>query len=191
MASVLKPAFECATCGSDACAGPRYIIADVRGHCLPPRVCGQRNSQQQGQQHDLPPHLRVCLFIKVVGVDCQLKNHNTVCSHWPVFPIAVDLGAVNSLTKSVVWVVGLVRDPSISYTIDNQTTNLRPYYTTQYGTTESAVCAMTSPSRFLLMKFSLNSSSLILTTRSAGPRHSTRKYAKKQPKSHPTESSST
>ncbi|EPS95243.1 hypothetical protein FOMPIDRAFT_1054403 [Fomitopsis schrenkii] len=58
---------------------------------------------------------------------------------WPVFPIAVDLGSVSSSAEPIVWVVGFVRDPSISYTIGGQTEALRPYYTTKYSTVESAL----------------------------------------------------
>ncbi|KAH9914014.1 uncharacterized protein B0H18DRAFT_887524 [Fomitopsis serialis] len=58
---------------------------------------------------------------------------------WPVFPISVDLGSVASLDSPVVWTVGYVRDPSISYTLSGNTVSLRPYYTTQYPTTEDAL----------------------------------------------------
>ena len=70
----------------------------------------------------------------------QLKNGKPAYSHWPVFPISVNLGNVDSSTEPIVWVVGFVRDPSISYTTDNQIAHLRPYYTTQYSAVESAVC---------------------------------------------------
>ena len=60
-------------------------------------------------------------------------------SDWPVFPIAVDLGSVTSSAEPIVWVIGLVRDPSISYTIGGKVESLHPYYTTQYSTVQSAV----------------------------------------------------
>ena len=53
--------------------------------------------------------------------------------------------------EPVVWVVGFVRDPSISYTIGGQTEYLRPYYTTEYNTVEAAVrIVITSTSSLLL-----------------------------------------
>ncbi|KAH9913166.1 uncharacterized protein B0H18DRAFT_941756 [Fomitopsis serialis] len=58
---------------------------------------------------------------------------------WPVFPISVDLGSVASLDSPVVWAIGYVRDPSISYALSGNTESLRPYYTTQYPTTEDAL----------------------------------------------------
>ena len=67
------------------------------------------------------------------------KNADFYNSDWPVFPIAVDLGSVSSSAEPIVWVVGFVRDPSISYTIGGQAESLRPYYTTEFDTVESAV----------------------------------------------------
>ncbi|KAH9914021.1 uncharacterized protein B0H18DRAFT_887542 [Fomitopsis serialis] len=58
---------------------------------------------------------------------------------WPIFPMSVDLGSVASLESPVVWAVGYVRDPSISYPLLGNTASLRPYYTTQYPTTEEAL----------------------------------------------------
>ncbi|KAH9924482.1 uncharacterized protein B0H18DRAFT_1211906 [Fomitopsis serialis] len=57
----------------------------------------------------------------------------------PIFPISVDLGSVAFVDSPVVWAVGYVRDPSISYTLSGSTASLRPYYTTQYPTTEEAL----------------------------------------------------
>ena len=70
----------------------------------------------------------------------------------PVFPIAVDLGSVKSSIQPIVWVVGFVRDPSISYTIDHQTESLRPYYTTQYPTIQAAVRAITHLTPLVLIR---------------------------------------
>ena len=53
--------------------------------------------------------------------------------------------------EPVVWVVGFVRDPSISYTIVGQTDYLRPYYTTEYHTVEAAVRAMINSTCSLLL----------------------------------------
>ena len=77
-------------------------------------------------------------------LDCEPRSANVLSSDWPVFPIAVDLGSVTSSAEPIVWVIGLVRDPSVSYTIGGQAKSLRPYYTTQYSTVESAVCAIVS-----------------------------------------------
>ncbi|KAH9914017.1 uncharacterized protein B0H18DRAFT_151561 [Fomitopsis serialis] len=70
------------------------------------------------------------------------NNNNTfrdIDVDWPVFPISVDLGSVAFVDSPVVWAVGYVRDPSISYTLSGNTESLRPYYTTQYPTTEEAL----------------------------------------------------
>ena len=65
----------------------------------------------------------------------------------PVFPIAVDLGSVESSIQPIVWVVGLVRDPSVSYAVSGQTESLHPYFTTQYPTIEAAVRVITHPAQ--------------------------------------------
>ncbi|KAH9920686.1 uncharacterized protein B0H18DRAFT_1213278 [Fomitopsis serialis] len=80
-------------------------------------------------------------FIQTGGVNGN-DNNNTdrnIDADLPVFPIAVDFGSVSSLDSPVVWVVGYVRDPSISYNLSGTITSLRPYYTTQFNTTENAL----------------------------------------------------
>ncbi|KAH9914023.1 uncharacterized protein B0H18DRAFT_1125885 [Fomitopsis serialis] len=67
------------------------------------------------------------------------SSRSAMLPDWPVFPISVDLGSVASLDSPVVWVIGHVRDPSISYTLSGKPESLRPYYTTQYSTTEDAL----------------------------------------------------
>ncbi|EPS95242.1 hypothetical protein FOMPIDRAFT_1054402 [Fomitopsis schrenkii] len=70
------------------------------------------------------------------------KNNMTsrgITVDFPVFPIAVDLGNVTTSAAPIVWAVGYVRDPSISYALGGQTEQLRPYYTTQYGTITDAL----------------------------------------------------
>ena len=60
--------------------------------------------------------------------------------NWSVFGLAVDLGTIQSTTSPVTWSIGLVRDPSISYTTPNGTVQQRrPYYVTQYQSVEDAV----------------------------------------------------
>lgn len=85
-------------------------------------------------------------------LDIRSTSANLRFSDWPVFPIAVDLGSVSSSAEPIVWVVGFVRDPSISYTIGGQTEALRPYYTTKYSTVESAVRVAADLSPFLLIR---------------------------------------
>ncbi|KAH9924399.1 uncharacterized protein B0H18DRAFT_1119936 [Fomitopsis serialis] len=80
-------------------------------------------------------------FIQTGGVNNNDDNstNRNIDADWPVFPIAVDFGSVASLDSPAVWVVGYVRDPSISYNSSGTTTSLRPYYTTQFNITENAL----------------------------------------------------
>ncbi|KZT68277.1 hypothetical protein DAEQUDRAFT_337507 [Daedalea quercina L-15889] len=80
-------------------------------------------------------------FVLAGGVNSKNDNNTfrNITDDWPIFPISINLGSVASPSTPVVWTVGYVRDPSISYTLSGQTTSLRPYYTTQYSTLEAAL----------------------------------------------------
>ncbi|KAH9830721.1 uncharacterized protein C8Q71DRAFT_319596 [Rhodofomes roseus] len=80
-------------------------------------------------------------FISGGGVNAN-ENDSTnraINNDYPAFAISVNLGNVSSVNSHIVWVVGYVRDPNIDYTLSGNTTSLRPYYTTNFSTIESAL----------------------------------------------------
>ncbi|TFY56071.1 hypothetical protein EVJ58_g7853 [Rhodofomes roseus] len=80
-------------------------------------------------------------FILAAGVNSNDNNstNRAINSLWPVFPISVNLGSVSSVDQPIVWIIGYVRDPNINYTLSGNSASLRPYYTANFSTTESAL----------------------------------------------------
>jgi hypothetical protein len=65
----------------------------------------------------------------------------TILSNQPVYAFAVDLGTVSPGTQPepVVWALGLVRDPLVTFATESSAQNCSGYYKTQYSTPETAV----------------------------------------------------
>ncbi|KIK51199.1 hypothetical protein GYMLUDRAFT_181751 [Collybiopsis luxurians FD-317 M1] len=62
--------------------------------------------------------------------------------NWPIFAFSQDLGNISSTSLPVVWALGLVRDPDISYASTATTRNQPrcPYFFTKYPEVATAVC---------------------------------------------------
>ncbi|KZT68279.1 hypothetical protein DAEQUDRAFT_337808 [Daedalea quercina L-15889] len=76
------------------------------------------------------------------------KNSNDtyrgITTDLPVFAFSVDFGNVSATQSPVVWAVGYARDPSIEYSLEEEVTTLRPYYSTQYSNIEDVIEAFVS-----------------------------------------------
>ncbi|KAI0072439.1 hypothetical protein K474DRAFT_1667817 [Panus rudis PR-1116 ss-1] len=107
-------------------------------------VLAMRNSLQ----------LNLCAAI---DVDCRssfektgiasgtLSSPQPIAVPFPVFGISVSLGNITSTSDPVTWAIGVIRDPSIQYTLpDNVVQQRSPYYVTSYPTISSAVDAFLS-----------------------------------------------
>nr|VWO99943.1 Hypoxanthine-guanine phosphoribosyltransferase [Ganoderma boninense] len=68
----------------------------------------------------------------------------TIQPNFSVFAFAVDLGTIQSTASPVIWSVGYVRNPSITYTTPGGAVQQRkPYYMTQYNSVEDVIDAFT------------------------------------------------
>ena len=65
----------------------------------------------------------------------QLFKSKLPVSNWPMFAFSRDLGTISSSQESVVWAIGLVRDPSINYMSQER----HPYFWTKYNYINDAV----------------------------------------------------
>ncbi len=63
---------------------------------------------------------------------------------WPAFSFSVDLGTITSGAQvdPVVWTLGLVRDPLVTYTVDGSEQSRRAYYWSNYSSPEEVVCSL-------------------------------------------------
>ncbi|KAG7090517.1 hypothetical protein E1B28_009628 [Marasmius oreades] len=60
-------------------------------------------------------------------------DFRNINDNYPIFGYAHDLGSVTSTPVSVVWAVGLARNPVIRQTSGSDTLDLLPYWTTKYS----------------------------------------------------------
>ncbi|KAK0490834.1 hypothetical protein IW261DRAFT_1547137 [Armillaria novae-zelandiae] len=68
-------------------------------------------------------------------------NFRAVSDNWPVFALAGDLGSVSSPTEPLVFAIGHIRDPAISYVVANNGHQDRSlYFWSQYSDAASLVC---------------------------------------------------
>ncbi len=64
----------------------------------------------------------------------------SLVSHFVVLGHAVNLNNITSTTSSVVWAIGLVRDPVISLYSTGANNSRSSYFWTAYNTVSDAVC---------------------------------------------------
>ncbi|KAF8883844.1 hypothetical protein BD779DRAFT_813306 [Infundibulicybe gibba] len=70
------------------------------------------------------------------------KDFRVISSNWPVFALSMDLGSVSEISTPVVWALGLVRDPTISYGLgDGSIQSRSSFFWTQYSTIGDAIGA--------------------------------------------------
>lgn len=70
----------------------------------------------------------------------QDTDFRAVSDNWPVFALASDLGSVSSSTDSLIFAVGHIRDPAISYIIANNGHQARSlYFWSQYSDAASLI----------------------------------------------------
>ncbi len=64
-------------------------------------------------------------------------------SAWPVFSFSVDLGTITpgAQVDPVVWSLGLVRDPLVTYTANGPEQSRSAYYWSTYSSIEGVVCS--------------------------------------------------
>ncbi|KAF8901959.1 hypothetical protein CPB85DRAFT_1438878 [Mucidula mucida] len=67
-------------------------------------------------------------------------NFRAISNAYPTFSFALDLGTISSTSESVMWALGLTRDPSIKYTAQDR----HAYYWTKYSNVGDAVTAFVS-----------------------------------------------
>ncbi|KAF8900337.1 hypothetical protein CPB85DRAFT_163127 [Mucidula mucida] len=67
-------------------------------------------------------------------------NSRAIGKAFPTFSFALDLGTISSTSESVMWALGLTRDPSIKYTTQDR----HAYYWTKYSNVGDAVTAFVS-----------------------------------------------
>ncbi|THH29207.1 hypothetical protein EUX98_g4981, partial [Antrodiella citrinella] len=61
---------------------------------------------------------------------------------FPVYAIAVDLGNITQTAQSVVWSIGVIRNPAVAYTTSTgSVVDRAPYFVVQYSDVESAIDA--------------------------------------------------
>ncbi|KAJ3480136.1 hypothetical protein NLI96_g8556 [Meripilus lineatus] len=62
-----------------------------------------------------------------------LSTNKTIPGHVNVFSMAYDVGSITTTSSPIVWTLGIVRNPVLSYYIDSRQSQLRyPYYASQY-----------------------------------------------------------
>lgn len=68
-------------------------------------------------------------------------SNNDTCSDYPVFAMSHDLGNISSTSEPIVWAIGFVQSPAISYVDLSGTSQDRyPYYmSTEYSDTDTLV----------------------------------------------------
>ncbi|KAK1222687.1 hypothetical protein PQX77_014452 [Marasmius sp. AFHP31] len=69
--------------------------------------------------------------------DTAFRN---IGDNWPVFAFSHDLGSVTG-TKSIVYAVGLVRDPVTGPLVGSSGSDLRPYWSTRYKSVDEGLQA--------------------------------------------------
>ncbi|KAF9259183.1 DUF1793-domain-containing protein [Marasmius fiardii PR-910] len=75
--------------------------------------------------------------------DSSFRN---IDDNFPVFAYAHDLGSVTSSVSSIVWAIGLVRNPSIRQTVGGGSLDLPPYWTTRYNSANDGIQAFLADS---------------------------------------------
>ncbi len=79
-------------------------------------------------------------------VDCPSIKPSQLMetSAWPAFSFSVDLGIITpgAQVDPVVWSLGLVRDPLVTYTANGPEQSRRAYYWSKYSSVEQAVCSL-------------------------------------------------
>ncbi|KAF8874080.1 hypothetical protein BD779DRAFT_1678882 [Infundibulicybe gibba] len=69
-------------------------------------------------------------------------NFRAISNNWPVFGLALDLGNISEVSTPVVWALGVVRDPVISYGSGGGKIQPRSsFFWTQYSTIGDAIGA--------------------------------------------------
>ncbi|KAK0453442.1 hypothetical protein EV421DRAFT_1700907 [Armillaria borealis] len=72
----------------------------------------------------------------------QDTNFRAVSDNWPVFALASDLGSISSPTEPLVFAIGHIRDPAISYIVANNVHQDRSlYFWSQYSDAASLIKA--------------------------------------------------
>ncbi|KAJ6598921.1 hypothetical protein DFH09DRAFT_1129565 [Mycena vulgaris] len=72
-------------------------------------------------------------------------NFRAISNNWPVFGLAHDLGTISPATAPVVFSVGHIRDPAISYIVAGGATQSRSlYFLSQFPTSASVISAFLS-----------------------------------------------
>ncbi|KAJ6452366.1 DUF1793-domain-containing protein [Mycena vulgaris] len=72
-------------------------------------------------------------------------NFRAISNNWPVFGLAHDLGTISPATAPVVFSVGHIRDPAISYIVAGGATQSRSlYFLSQFTTSASVISAFLS-----------------------------------------------
>ncbi|TCD67396.1 hypothetical protein EIP91_012431 [Steccherinum ochraceum] len=100
---------------------------------------------------------------KGVLPDPDTDTSRAVSDNWPVFAVAADLGRISQTSQSVVWAVGVARNPVIAYTTGTGAVqNRAPYFMVQYPNIESAIDA------FLLDSDDARQRSIALDAKIAG-----------------------
>lgn len=61
---------------------------------------------------------------------------------WPCFGLAKDLGMISSASDPVVFVMGLTRDPAVSYQVSSGPQPRSLYFRTQFNTDQDAVSSV-------------------------------------------------
>ncbi|KAF8883860.1 hypothetical protein BD779DRAFT_1801899 [Infundibulicybe gibba] len=70
------------------------------------------------------------------------NNFRAIFDNWPLFALATDLGNVSEISTPVVWALGVVRDPVISYGFgDGKIQPRSSFFWTQYGAIGDAISA--------------------------------------------------
>lgn len=60
-----------------------------------------------------------------------------------MFSLALDLGNITSTSEPIVWSVGVVRNPVVSYTTGSGQSQTRvPYFLAEYSSVQDAVSAL-------------------------------------------------
>lgn len=91
----------------------------------------------------LPPHLTASLTSESLCRRCSnYSPYSWQTSPFEVFAFALDLGNITSTPEPIVWSIGVVRKPVISYVTETGKSQSRaPYFLIEYNSISDAVSA--------------------------------------------------